>query len=279
MFDMKSIGQIIARRRKEMNLTQVELADQLLVSYQAVSGWERGLSMPDVSNLPKLAEVLDISLDELLGQKEAQLVEKIQKEELLEEEELVELAPFIKPDDFEEQVKDRTFSKHSLVMLAPFLSADKLYELICEQEIKGKHLVKLAPFLESHHLEALLLKDGTEVDSMRLIALAPFLNAKSLGVIAQRNDLSASSLIALAPFLSAEDLGGLVREKMKSGTFNKGLLMGLAPFLREEDLLESIQKPGQPQDKDDVEIIEEETLKEEVSKLEGMLEKLKRKLR
>ncbi len=46
MFDMTDIGKKIAKRRKELNLTQVELADQLLVSYQAVSQWELGKSMP-----------------------------------------------------------------------------------------------------------------------------------------------------------------------------------------------------------------------------------------
>ncbi len=42
MFDMRSIGKEIAKLRKEKNMTQVELADQLNISYQAVSNWERG---------------------------------------------------------------------------------------------------------------------------------------------------------------------------------------------------------------------------------------------
>ena len=44
MADMQEIGRRIAALRKAKNLTQAELAEQLSVSYQAVSNWERGVS-------------------------------------------------------------------------------------------------------------------------------------------------------------------------------------------------------------------------------------------
>ena len=52
MFDMQKIGKKISELRKRKNITQMELADQMGISFQAVSNWERGNSMPDISKLP-----------------------------------------------------------------------------------------------------------------------------------------------------------------------------------------------------------------------------------
>ena len=69
MFDMKQIGKKITDLRKAHNMTQMELADKLGISFQAVSNWERGSTMPDISKLPELAEIFHISVDELLNGK------------------------------------------------------------------------------------------------------------------------------------------------------------------------------------------------------------------
>ena len=63
----ETMGAIIARRRKELGLTQEQLAGALNISYQAVSKWENELSSPDISTLPLLADTLGLSLDELFG--------------------------------------------------------------------------------------------------------------------------------------------------------------------------------------------------------------------
>ena len=63
----ESMGAIIARKRKELGMTQEQLAGALGISYQAVSKWENELSSPDISTLPLLADVLGLSLDELFG--------------------------------------------------------------------------------------------------------------------------------------------------------------------------------------------------------------------
>ena len=63
----ESMGAIIARRRKELGLTQEQLAGALNISYQAVSKWENELSSPDISTLPLLADTLGLTLDELFG--------------------------------------------------------------------------------------------------------------------------------------------------------------------------------------------------------------------
>ena len=57
----------IARYRKERKFTQETLANKLNITFQAVSKWETGQSMPDIATLPKLAAVLGVSVDKLLG--------------------------------------------------------------------------------------------------------------------------------------------------------------------------------------------------------------------
>ena len=61
------IGQIIRKRRKELGMTQEEMADFLGVSIPAVSKWENGSALPDITLLSPIARLLEISLDRLLS--------------------------------------------------------------------------------------------------------------------------------------------------------------------------------------------------------------------
>ena len=63
---MKSIGQFIAVLRKANGMTQQDVADKLNVSNKAVSRWERDECAPDLSLIPALAEMFNVSCDELL---------------------------------------------------------------------------------------------------------------------------------------------------------------------------------------------------------------------
>ena len=62
-----NIGQQIASRRKALGLTQQQMADVLHVSFQAVSKWENGATLPDVTLLAPIAKVLRTSVDALIG--------------------------------------------------------------------------------------------------------------------------------------------------------------------------------------------------------------------
>ena len=64
--DKAQFGRFVAELRREKNYTQKQLAEPLCVSDKAVSKWERGLSLPDVGILLPLADVLDVSVTELL---------------------------------------------------------------------------------------------------------------------------------------------------------------------------------------------------------------------
>ena len=62
----KTLGMMIAELRKEKGLTQMELAEKMGVTDKAVSKWERDLSSPDINSLPNLADILGVSVDELM---------------------------------------------------------------------------------------------------------------------------------------------------------------------------------------------------------------------
>lgn len=66
----QTLGTMIATLRKENGMTQLELAEKMGVTDKAVSKWERDLSCPDVSSIPKLAEIFSVSVDELMQVKE-----------------------------------------------------------------------------------------------------------------------------------------------------------------------------------------------------------------
>lgn len=66
MANALQIGNNIRKFRREMGLTQRMLAKKLLVSYQAVSAWERGQSVPDLTNAAALAQFFGVSLDALV---------------------------------------------------------------------------------------------------------------------------------------------------------------------------------------------------------------------
>ncbi|MCQ2431999.1 MAG: helix-turn-helix domain-containing protein [Clostridia bacterium] len=64
--DQITIGKFIARKRKELNLTQEQLAEKLGVSNKTISKWETGKSMPDYGIISSLCETLGITLPELM---------------------------------------------------------------------------------------------------------------------------------------------------------------------------------------------------------------------
>lgn len=62
----EKVGEKIADLRKNKGITQSELGERIGVSFQAVSKWERGETLPDVSLLPDLAKILETTIDNIL---------------------------------------------------------------------------------------------------------------------------------------------------------------------------------------------------------------------
>ena len=67
----KTLGTMIAELRKEHGMTQLELAEKMGVTDKAVSKWERDLSCPDINSIPTLAEILGVSVEDLMQIKKA----------------------------------------------------------------------------------------------------------------------------------------------------------------------------------------------------------------
>lgn len=68
--NQKQIGNFIAQKRKEKNLTQMQLAEILGVSNKTISKWENGNCMPDYSIIKALCDELEITISELMDGKE-----------------------------------------------------------------------------------------------------------------------------------------------------------------------------------------------------------------
>lgn len=79
----KSIGKIISTLRKEKGLTQKELADKLNITDKAVSKWERDIAFPDTATIPKLAEILEVSVEELMNAKAIPVSEHKKAEQII----------------------------------------------------------------------------------------------------------------------------------------------------------------------------------------------------
>ena len=82
------IGRFIAECRKNVNLTQLQLAEKLGITDKAISKWERGVSMPDTSIMLELCDILAISVNELLSGEKLDMENNNQKNEQL----LLEMA-------------------------------------------------------------------------------------------------------------------------------------------------------------------------------------------
>ena len=80
--DKEQFGIFISELRKEKGYTQKELAQKLFISDKAISKWERGLSMPDISLLIPLSEVLEVSVTELLKYQRLEQTEKLNAEQI-----------------------------------------------------------------------------------------------------------------------------------------------------------------------------------------------------
>ena len=86
--DQLKIGRFIAERRKQKDLTQMQLSEKLGITDKAISKWERGITMPDSSIMLELCDILGISVNELLSGEKISMENNNQKNEQL----LLEMA-------------------------------------------------------------------------------------------------------------------------------------------------------------------------------------------
>ena len=267
MFDTMKIAKTIREARMAKNMTQMHLADAMGVSYQAVSNWERGNSMPDISKLEDLCSALDITVEALLGMesKAATAVEKVMQEAPLTAEELAEVAPILPPETVKEQASGKKYNIAALSELAPFLDETLLEEILEEVQVESLTLLTcIAPFLSEKQLDKLVRRapaddfdgigamapflsistldylvercEGKPEDWALFDSLVPFLGEKTLDRLVEkyRHDLAGRMIQTLAPYLSQRAMDSLVEEKLAQG--NTEGLFTLYPFLGESTM-------------------------------------------
>lgn len=237
MFDTTTIGKRIKQARIDRNMTQMNLADAMGVSYQAVSNWERGNAMPDISKLADLCSALQITVDELLGIASTAVTKAMAQEDLTVEE-LVELAPVLPPQTVMEQgrKKSKKLDLNRIADMAPFLDEEFLDQLIENADLSDLDgLDELAPFLSRETLEK--LADRVNVDDLDMIAeIAPFFGKSTLDRIVSRCIESGNldDIEELAPFLSKETLNSIA-DAVMAGDLDVDL-EELYPFFSKETL-------------------------------------------
>ena len=238
MFSTVAVGKKIAALRKSRNMTQMELADQMGVSYQAVSNWERGNSMPDISKLPELAAIFGVTIDELLGESSplvASAAENRMEEYLsrnaVTQEELTAAAPILKPNQVDTASMSVTFdSMEALTAVAPFMSQSVLSQVVRpsveSDDFDG--VEALAPFLEDDVLASIALRMAEQ--GRRPDDLVQFLDEAVVGACARKLVEQDVSITSLFPFMEESDAGKLAIELVGKGKPIEALL----PFLRDE---------------------------------------------
>ena len=106
MFDTMKFGKALSTLRKEADMTQNEVADRLNLSRQAISKYERGESFPDISVLVMIAELFNVTLDQLINygeptKGESTILKNVAKgnADIIAENiaDVVNLAPLLKP--------------------------------------------------------------------------------------------------------------------------------------------------------------------------------------
>lgn len=212
-FDMKRIGKNIATLRRDHNMTQMQLADEVGVSFQAVSNWERGNSMPDISKLPQLSELFSVSIDELLGDS-SPLVEKAAEGKLeehlktLEEngiyitvQEAAEVGPILLPEQMD-IVIDQVMSRSDL---------DELDEDDEDDDDEDEE-EDFDDFDDEDEDE-----DASREKPFRLRDLLPFMSTEKVDQLLRQKVQAGESLHDFLPFASEGAIDELAKARLEAG--------------------------------------------------------------
>lgn len=164
MFDTRKFGSFISKLRKEADMTQSALADQLGVTRQSVSNYERGDSFPDIAILINIADLFHVTVDTLIRageptEGEAHILKQavIGDTEIVSDsiDDIVQLAPFLKPsvlDRLAANFKKDGIDLSHLVSLAEYLGSDTIQDLMDSITINTAEealLSMLLPFLDT----------------------------------------------------------------------------------------------------------------------------------
>lgn len=186
MFDILKFGAYIAKLRKAADMTQSELADKINLTRQAISKYERGDSFPDISILLKLSEVFGISVDNLVNageptETEAEILLYKSTGNVISADEIVNIAPFVKPsvlDHLTDKLKGQGIDLTHLAALSEYMNSKSFNELMESsnfETLDEEFLRRLMPVLSDESKFSIFEKilDG-ELDWHYIKILLPF---------------------------------------------------------------------------------------------------------
>ena len=190
MFDTMKFGKALSTLRKKADMTQNEVADRLNLSRQAISKYERGESFPDISVLVLIADLFQVTLDQLINygeptHGESLILENVARgnADIVAENiaDVVNLAPLLKPSiltKLSRQFEKKGIDISSVVVLAEYLNDEsvmKLIETATFDEISDEILAKFVPILSFESKEVIFQKilDG-EMDWHFIKVLLPY---------------------------------------------------------------------------------------------------------
>jgi len=210
MFDTIQIGKRISEFRKAKNMTQFELADKLFISFQAVSNWERGNSMPDISKLPELAEILGVTIDDILGKSNTVLHDVVFSQTPIIKEysdtDISEATQLLKPSQIEDILIKTDYNPHFLSTFIAFLSENTIEEIADAHIKNGKSVAVLLPHLRYEKIEELAriaLENGESITMF-----VPFLRESTVKVYAikafEHGGMDEASVFL--PFMNEADI-------------------------------------------------------------------------
>ena len=190
MFDTMKFGKALSTLRKQADMTQNEVADRLNLSRQAISKYERGESFPDISILVMIAELFNVTLDELINygeptKGESTILKNVAKgnADIIAENiaDVVNLAPLLKPSiltKLSHQFEKQGIDISDIITLAEYLNDESVVTLIENatfDDINNELLEKFIPMLNHNSKEAIFQKilDG-EMDWHFIKVLLPY---------------------------------------------------------------------------------------------------------
>lgn len=231
---ISTIGINIMKLRKAEGFTQMELAEIMGVSFQAVSNWERGISCPDIEKLTELSKLFHTSVDAIIGNDRtmAAINAVCQEESSATAEDVQEAAPFVTQEQTDQAANKGSFSIDDLVKVAPFVS-QKLIDEVAEKNFKEtgclKDIQKIIPFVSNKLLEFFAEEEYAKTAEFKTVnTLLPFISTRKLEKLARMayEKGGMSAIQHAAPFLPTEMMDELAKDALK-----KYGLAGLSPVL------------------------------------------------
>ena len=244
MFDLARVGKQIKKYRIAADMTQMELAEKMGISFQAVSSWERNETMPDISRMTELAELFHITVDELLDyQDKAKCVEMLmhpQEQEIS----VQELEGIVKPSDVR-KYKIKIESFEDIIYLAPFVGREMITEMAGNHKellTQVEMLILIAPFIERKLMDELVEENlGKFTSIQELVSIVPFISRKTASQAAQLfadQNLTLEDIVSIAPFVNRDIVDKMVIA-CQHNIKNMQDIIPLAPFVS-RDMLQQI---------------------------------------